>query len=319
MRLFDIVKSFDKLDLINILNTSSTKIESIEKLSNKLGVNFSNTSYYRIRRYLGYKGDSDLIISDSSGKEFKYLNNRSKRIPCLLCGSEDSCNCKDLTNGYSNKRFISSVLNPLSEYFGFDIKTLGTSNFVTEFNRVKSIIDYDYNVLKLSIKELFLKYNNYKYITRLVKRLGLSYRDKSETQKVLLLNSGSLNTTMYKNKNWLSKQFKTEYHKSWDGNTYFLRSSYEIEYANYLDSKRIKYLVEGLLIKYYDSQKNCYRYAIPDFYLTESNEIHEIKSSWTFDKINMVDKFNEYIKLGYKVKLIYEKSEYSYDEMINKL
>jgi hypothetical protein len=33
----------------------------------------------------------------------------------------------------------------------------------------------------------------------------------------------------------------------------------------------------------------------------------------------MVDKFNEYIKLGYKVKLIYEKSEYSYDEMINKL
>jgi hypothetical protein len=96
---------------------------------------------------------------------------------------------------------------------------------------------------------------------------------------------------MYKNKNWLSKQFKTEYHKSWDGNTYFLRSSYEIEYANYLDSKRIKYLVEGLLIK----------------------------SSWTFDKINMVDKFNEYIKLGYKVKLIYEKSEYSYDEMINKL
>lgn len=46
------------------------------------------------------------------------------------------------------------------------------------------------------------------------------------------------------------------------------------------------------------------RVAIPDFYLPETNEIIEIKSSWTFDKQNMKDKFIAYKKLGYAPKVI---------------
>ena len=46
------------------------------------------------------------------------------------------------------------------------------------------------------------------------------------------------------------------------------------------------------------------RVAVPDFYLPETNEIIEIKSSWTFDKQNMKDKFIAYKNLGYIPKVI---------------
>ena len=59
------------------------------------------------------------------------------------------------------------------------------------------------------------------------------------------------------------------------------------------------------------------RIAIPDFYLPETNTIIEIKSSWTLDKQNMIDKRNSYINLNYNFKLILEHQEidiFSFDE-----
>ena len=89
----------------------------------------------------------------------------------------------------------------------------------------------------------------------------------------------------------------------------FLRSSYEIDYANYLDENKVEYEVESLRIKYYDTQKKEYRCAIPDFYIKSKNEIIEIKSTWTLNVQNMKDKFAEYIRLGYNPKLILEHKE----------
>lgn len=96
---------------------------------------------------------------------------------------------------------------------------------------------------------------------------------------------------------------------SWEGKTYFLRSSFETEYANYLDRNHIKYDVEKIRIKYFDTQLNKERIAIPDFYLPEYNTLVEIKSSYTIDVQNLKDKFKSYEKLGYKVKLIYDHKE----------
>ena len=64
--------------------------------------------------------------------------------------------------------------------------------------------------------------------------------------------------------------------------------------------------MEIFRIPYFDSVKNSKRIAIPDFYLSETNEIVEIKSNYTYDEINMKDKVKAYKKLGYKVKLILE-------------
>lgn len=67
--------------------------------------------------------------------------------------------------------------------------------------------------------------------------------------------------------------------------------------------------VENLRIKYFDSQKQDFRCAIPDFYLPKTNEIVEIKLNWTLNKQNMKDKFNAYVEQGYKPKLILNKQE----------
>jgi hypothetical protein len=69
------------------------------------------------------------------------------------------------------------------------------------------------------------------------------------------------------------------------------------------------YEVENLHIKYFDSIKKIYRIAIPDFYLPLTNTIIEIKSNYTLNLQEIKDKFYEYKKLGYNIKLILEHKE----------
>ena len=71
----------------------------------------------------------------------------------------------------------------------------------------------------------------------------------------------------------------------------------------------IDYEIESIRVEYWDSQKNSYRVAIPDFYIPSENLIIEIKSEWTYDKINMIDKKREYDKHGFRFKLILEHNE----------
>ena len=68
-------------------------------------------------------------------------------------------------------------------------------------------------------------------------------------------------------------------------------------------------MVEDLRILYWDSQLQVQRVAIPDFYLPDSNEIIEVKSTYTYDPINMKDKFIAYKQHGYKCKLLLEHKE----------
>lgn len=104
-------------------------------------------------------------------------------------------------------------------------------------------------------------------------------------------------------------QYKSCFHTSWEGSKYYLRSSYELEYAQQLDDLKIPYKVECFRIRYFDSKLNRVRVAIPDFYLPCENTIVEIKSKWTFDKQNMEDKFKAYRECGYFAKLILDKKE----------
>ena len=98
----------------------------------------------------------------------------------------------------------------------------------------------------------------------------------------------------------------------------YLRSSYEEDYAQLLDASKIKYEVEKLRIEYYDSQEQEKRTAIPDFYLVDTNTIVEIKSSWTLDVINMLDKLKAYKELGYKFKLILDHKEVDIYSLLDK-
>lgn len=113
-----------------------------------------------------------------------------------------------------------------------------------------------------------------------------------------------------------SHKFKSGQHTTWNGHTVRYHSSYELDYCHILDEQRINYDCEALNIPYWDTQLNKQRIAIPDFFLIEEKTLVEVKSTYTYDYQNMVDKSSQYKKLGYNFKLVLNHQEYDYCPLI---
>lgn len=118
--------------------------------------------------------------------------------------------------------------------------------------------------------------------------------------------SESLQTALEQNRIQLkdSPNFVHGTHTSWEGFNFHYRSSWEKEYMERLDKQKIRYEVEPFYVRYWDTQQCRERLAKPDFYLLDSNEIIELKSSYTYNEQNMKDKFQAYRKEGYIPKLL---------------
>lgn len=71
--------------------------------------------------------------------------------------------------------------------------------------------------------------------------------------------------------------------------------------------------MEGLRIRYFDSALGRERVAVPDFRLPEQDLIIEVKSSFTYDRRNMLDQAEAYAEAGYGVVLEYERESYAMD------
>lgn len=128
---------------------------------------------------------------------------------------------------------------------------------------------------------------------------GSKLRSKGEAEKVALI-KGRRNLTGH------DPKYRTGKHISWQNQEYFFRSSWEEDYMSLLDDRKIRYIYEPFRLWYFDSNLQVNRVAIPDFYLPETNEIVEIKSSWTYagQEQCMKDKFKAYREAGYVPKLI---------------
>lgn len=237
-------------------------------------------------------------------------NNTHKNLPkkikptkpkyCKYCGAIKG-QCKD--NFVCSKYQLYKNL----EKFGFNSSVIGTEAIISEFYRVKTVIEKFYNEHASNANKLVEVFNytsGSANFIKIIKSLNIETKTHSEANIASIIAG---RTKLLENNN--SYPYKSEWHTTWEGNEVYLRSSYEKEYAEELDSKHIKYDVECLRIKYFSSEKNTYRCAIPDFYLLESNTIVEIKSSYTLNLQEMKDKFKAYKDLGYNVKLYLDKKE----------
>lgn len=251
---------------------------------------------------------SDKAKNNIRNGRINYLkkNNFKKVKLCKICGQEKCTNlevCK-----HSHKWFDSLSC------FGFDCKKIGTIGVYLEYYRIKDLLLKEYFDNEMSPKNISLKYNynkSFENILHILKTFGVKTRNRSESG----INSSFYgnNTQTYPDKS--AYFFKYGWHETWDKKLIYYRSSYELEYALELDKNEIFYETEYFRIKYWDTEKQKYRVAIPDFYLKNSNTIVEVKSKVTFNKKNIIDKFNEYIKMGYNVCLLYEKQKYSYNDV----
>lgn len=262
-----------------------------------------------IREHLGTYDGND--FSSHTYKNSKYKKEkkplaavRAKIKTCKICGSiKGECKHPEICKKYL---LLKSLVK-----FGLDYSKKGTEEIYDEYFRIKKQLEDDYRH-HINDEELIDKYGYTSGLAnfhKVLKSLGIRIRSLSESQiEAYFFHDFSNNCNSH-------PKYKEGWHKSWDGKEYYLRSSYEFDFAKELDEHKIAYKVENFRIKYFDTKKCEYRCAIPDFYLPSTNEIVEIKSNWTLDIQNMKDRFKAYNELGYRPKLILEHKETNIDEL----
>lgn len=278
------------------------------KCGNKFTVDCSERDYKnkKYRKTCSSKCAHCRVFSvETKNKISSSLKRKKEYNNCKICGNI-------ITTGGRNKKccsdmckHISICLPSLTKYFDFNLSCIGTNKVFNEYERIRLMLINDYWNNNMTGAEVAEKYNypsSCNITGKIFKHLDIPTRSCRDTTKLNIL-LGKINPSTTHTK------YISGWHRTWDNKEVFLRSSYEFDYAKELDEKQILYEVENLKIKYWDSQKNEFRCAIPDFYLPETNEIVEIKSNYTLNKTNMIDKFKEYTKLGYKPKLILDKKE----------
>lgn len=224
---------------------------------------------------------------------------------CKSCGSPiGECLHPEICAKYKSFKMLSK--------FGFDMTKVGTTDVYEEYDRTRELIQEEYKNF-IDDKTLREKYNytsGTANFHKILKMLSIKTRTLKEAQKKLfLLGKNTLPTPSKKFK------YKNGWHTTWDNKKVFLRSSFEFDYAKLLDDNQINYEVENLRIQYFDSQRNEYRCAIPDFYIVNENKIVEIKSKYTLNILNMKDKFKKYKELGYNTSLILDHKEVNLNEL----
>lgn len=154
---------------------------------------------------------------------------------------------------------------------------------------------FNKNLSKIQLKELYgLRENTiYNYF----KKNNISLRTLSEALKVATIEGR--NTIPFNN-----NIYKCGWHTTWDNKKVYLRSSYELDFANRLDKNKTPYEVEFKRFLYWNTKLNEWKIAIPDFYLPLENKIVEIKSDYTYDSIEINDKITEYKSQGYNISVI---------------
>ena len=287
------------------------------------------------RKHDGSYG-SGRFCSKECAKSFSSKNINYKEVKkanCILCGKElfinkmaslNKCKCPDCANSKVKKCSICGNLyqsrlgcqnefckkhnyqqfKSLIKYFGFDKNKLGTNEVEKEFNRIRTLLYNEYWVENHSSSEICKKYNypNAGNLTaKVFKYLNIISKTNYEANHE--------NYLLGRIKPNVSPIYKQQWYTTWNNKEVYLHSSYELDYAKELDKQKVNYEVENLRIKYFDSQKQEYRCAIPDFYIPSENLIVEIKSEYTLDKQNMMDKKKAYLDLGYNFKLICDHKE----------
>ena len=229
---------------------------------------------------------------------------KEKNKICSICGKPFIAKGKEKYCSSECKRF-SKIIPTFIKYFSFDENIIGTSDIFKEVDRIKNMLYKDYWSDKLSGSLIAKKYdypNPFNLTGKIFRYLDIPRRNFSEAT-INAYNENRLSV------NIVNPIYKHGWHTTWNNKQVYLRSSYEFDYAKYLDDNKIEYSVEQLRIPYYNSQLDSIRCAIPDFYLIQSNTIVEIKSEWTLNIQEMKDKFKAYKQLGYNCSLLYEHKE----------
>lgn len=272
-----------------------TKDERLETMSKKIKVNCAKCGKEKEIYPHQWKGSKTKLFFCDNTCSSQYYDRgitrakEEKKLHCWVCGCK-----KHEDNGICKSSFFRTPHN--LEKMGFDASAIGTERVFEELELLKDKLERLYYEEKKSLPELCRLFGIPSNITLQKIFNILDIKRRTPTDGSVISNSRN--------------GYRTGYHTSWEGNKVHYRSSYEHDYMKELDKAKIPYQGEGFLkFEYYDTKLNKKRIAYPDFYLPESNTIVEVKSNWTYNPQEMVDKVKAYKEAGYNFKLILEHRE----------
>ena len=237
--------------------------------------------------------------TDEQRRRFSSFKQKTRSITkCVYCGNNiDKGTCCEQCLPYIRR---------VKTFQKFGI----VSGSLKERNQTMlSILYNEYFILKQSLILINKKYNvDVSTLWKYIKTNFGDCRDQKESVS-LAIEEGRLTPNN-------SNKFIFGSHISWEGHKYNFRSSWEEKFMIELDENKIPYRYEPFCIRYFNSVKNEYRIAFPDFYLPETREIIELKSSYTLGDIReMKDKFDAYELKGYHPKLLLDWKYVNINEM----
>lgn len=235
-----------------------------------------------------------------------------KEKHCKFCGITISTDRRKSKYCSDECRVKDNQVNSLIKYFKFDSSAIGTTEVFNEWDRVKHTLEELYwkeEKTSTEICKMFGYPNSSNLTSKIFKYLEIKPKTAQESTHLNYKNGILIP---------LANGIYTHgWHTAWDNSKVYLRSSYEFEFAKHLDRLHTHYTVEELRIEYFDTVKNCKRIAIPDFYISEENLIVEVKSNYTLDVQNMIDKAREYRAQGYNFLLLLENQYLTLEELEN--
>lgn len=172
--------------------------------------------------------------------------------------------------------------------------TLGQPDTSERLTAARSTIQEAYVNDQLSTLEIHKKFNwscTPGHVSNFLKALNISRRSLSQASAMAITAGRAAS---------VGHGYKSGYHLDWSGQTHYYRSSYELKYYQILDDAKLPYQTESIHGPYYDSVLNKDRIAIPDI-IIDNRIILEVKSSWTYNKPNMIDKVISYKFNGFDV------------------
>lgn len=242
----------------------------------------------------------------------KYYKEHRQEKYCKFCGEVISCDRNPSLFCSDRCKIRNKQVPSLIKYFGFNPSIIGTNGVFTEWNRVKCMLEDLYWKEKKTSTEICKMFNypsNANLTAKIFKYMDIKPRT---AQEAVCLNykNGTLTPPS-------CNKFVKGWHTTYNNKKVYLRSSYEFGFAKYLDKLHINYTVEDLRIEYFDTIKQCKRIAIPDFYIPIENLIVEVKSYYTLNVQNMIDKIKEYKAQGYKFLLLLDNHFLTFEDLLS--
>lgn len=243
----------------------------------------------------------------------KYYKEHRKEKLCKFCGRTISIDRQKSKYCINECKIKNNQVPSLIKYFKFDSSVIGTIEVFNEWNRVKHVLEELYwkeEKTSTEICKMFGYPNSGNLTSKIFKYLEIKPKTAQESAHLNFKNGILTPPT--------NSIYIRGWHVTWDNRKVYLRSSYEFKFAEYLDRLHVYYTVEDFRIEYFDTVKNCKRISIPDFYIPEENLIIEVKSNYTLNIQNMIDKAREYRIQGYNFLLFLENRYLTFEDLVMK-